>query len=71
MLQAVVDLGYAVVAKRLEGALADGTPVTLALRPPPAPQPSVALHCLPASLQHLEVPAASAGDYDVLLGGAL
>jgi transposase len=71
VLQAVVDLGYSVVAERLEGALADGTPVTLALRPPPAPQPSVALHCLPAGLQHLEVAAASAGDYDVLLGGAL
>jgi hypothetical protein len=71
VLQAVVDVGYGVVVERLVRALADGTPLTLAVRPPPPPLPSVALDCLPAGLQHIEVVAARASDYDALLGGAL
>jgi transposase len=71
VLQAIVDLGYAVVVERLDRALSDGTALTLALRPPPPPEPSVALDCLPAGLQHIEVAAACAGDYDALLGGTL
>jgi transposase len=71
VLQAVVDVGYGVVVERLEQALSDGTPLTLAMRPPPPPLPWVELDSLPAGLQHVEVAAASASDYDALLGGAL
>jgi transposase len=71
VLQAVVDVGYRVVVERVERALAEGTPLTLAVRPPPPPPPPVALESLPAGLQHIEVATACASDYDALLGGAL
>jgi transposase len=70
VLQAVVDVGYDVVIERLQRGLADGTPLALAVRPPPPAPPSVALDSLPAGLQNIEVVAACARDYDTLLRGA-
>jgi hypothetical protein len=71
VLQALVDLGHAVVVARIEQAQRDGTPLLLALRPPPPPPPPVSDAFLPSVLQAVEVLAARADDYDALLGGAL
>jgi transposase len=70
VLQAIVDLGHDVVVARLEEALRDGVPLLLALRPPAPATPPVPAECLPLGLQAIEVLAASASDYDALLGGA-
>ena len=68
VLQAIVDVGHQVVVERLEQALRDGTPLPLALRPPPAPPPTVTPDCLPAGLREVEVLAGCARDYTLVPG---
>lgn len=70
VLRAVEDLGERVVAERLRVAIAAGAPMLLAVRPPPIAPANVALDALPPSLVGVDVAAASASDYDALLGGA-
>ncbi|MNC89222.1 hypothetical protein D3C83_51260 [compost metagenome] len=70
MLRAVEDLGERVVAERLRGALESGESLMLAVRPPPAAPADVPSEQLPPSLSRIDVAAASAADFDVLLGGA-
>ena len=62
--------GYGVVRPALEAALADGTPLLLALAPPPAARRGLASDAVPVSLRDLTVPTGCAADYDRwLLGG--
>lgn len=69
VLDAVVDVGDAIVAARLRTALATGEPVLFALRPN-APLPSsLRSEQLPAALAGFDVEAGRAADYDDLLGG--
>ena len=70
VLGAIVDQGHEPVAARLRGALADGTPLLLAIKPAVQPQP-ITLDELPASLRGIEVVGSTAAAYDALLGGAL
>ena len=70
VLAAVVDQGHERVAARLRGALADGTPLLLAIKPAVQPPP-MTLDELPASLRGIEVVGSTAAAYDALLGGAL
>jgi hypothetical protein len=60
--------GERVAAERITAALAAGEPLHLALVLPPR-EVVVADDCLPPSLQGLDVAAASAADFDALLGG--
>ena len=70
VLAVVVERGADAVAACVRAALATGEPVLLALRPPDATPPSVAVDTLPATLAAVEVVAGRAADYDdVLLGG--
>lgn len=62
--------GERVAAQRIAAALVTGEPLHLALVQPPR-EVTVADDSLPPSLQGLDVAAASAADFDVLLGGAL
>jgi transposase len=71
VLAAVVDQGHEHVAARLRSALADGTPVLLAIKPAVESPPPAALDDLPAALRGIEVAGSTAAAYDVLLGGAL
>ena len=68
VLAAVVDQGHEPVAARLRGALVDGTPLLLAIKPAVDAAP-VTLHELPASLRGIEVVGSTAAAYDALLGG--
>jgi transposase len=70
VLAAVVDQGHEPVAARLRGALADGTPLLLAIKPSVQPPP-MTLDELPASLRGIEVVGSTAAAYDALLGGVL
>ncbi len=60
--------GERVAAERISAALARGEPLHLALVQPTR-ETLVDDAALPASLQGVEVPAASAADFDALLGG--
>lgn len=60
--------GEKVVAQKLAAALAAGEPLHLALVQPPQ-EAAVAADSLPPCLRDIEVPAASAADFDTLLGG--
>jgi transposase len=70
ILGAVVELGAGTVRRRLSEALAAGTPLTLALRPTGTTLRAVPLERLPPSVQGIEVVAARAAEYDVLLAEA-
>jgi hypothetical protein len=70
VLGAVADQGHDVVAGRLRGALADGTPVLLAIKPA-VEAPPATLDELPVALRGIEVVGSTAAAYDALLGGAL
>ena len=60
--------GEKVVGERISAALDRGEPLHLALVQPPR-ETAVAEDGLPSSLQGIDVAAASAADFDVLLGG--
>jgi transposase len=63
--------GYDAVRSALETALADGTPLLLALAPPPPTRRGLASDAVPLSLRDLTVPTGCAADYDRwLTGGA-
>jgi hypothetical protein len=68
LLKGIERHGERAVADRVAAALAQGEPLHLALVQP-APEVSVAPDGLPAALRHVEVAAASAADFDALLGG--
>jgi hypothetical protein len=68
VLGAIVALGQATVAARLETALATDTPLGLALAPAVPPPPTLPLVALPPSVHDTTVTAARAADYDALLG---
>ena len=68
VLGAVVRLGEPHVAIEIGRALTHGTSLTLALAEIAPPLPTVALDRLPPSVAGIEVLAASARDYDALLG---
>ena len=71
VLRALEDLGERDVAMRVRAALASGEPLQLALRPAVAAAPVVLADALPPSLVGIDVAAARAADFDVLLvGGA-
>jgi transposase len=70
VLRAVEDRGEAAVARDVARALETGEPLQLAVRPAAAAPPAVPLEALPSSLTGVDVLAASAADYDALLGGA-
>lgn len=70
VLEAVVELGRAVVVQRLQDAKSEKIPVLLALRPATQLQ-SLPLREMPPSLQDIEVVASGVKQYDALLGGAL
>jgi transposase len=70
VLGAVVRLGKARVAIEIGRALAHGSSLALALAEIAPPRPTVALDRLPPSVAGIEVLAASAADYDALLGVA-
>jgi hypothetical protein len=70
VLGAIVDQGHESIAGRLRGALADGTPVLLAIKPA-VEAPPVILDELPAALRGIEVVGSTAAAYDALLGGGL
>jgi transposase len=69
VLAAVVKEGEDAVAVKLGRALREDMPLSLALAPPPPSPARVADGALPPSLDGIEVEAASAADYDELLGG--
>lgn len=66
----VEERGAERVAATIVAALAKSEPLLLALAPPDAHAPGVASDMLPLSLRGVDVAAASAADFDVLLGGA-
>jgi len=68
VLRAIEDAGVEAAAARVAHALESGEHVLFALRPPPAPTPSLAE--LPPSLVGIEVTTGAAADYDQLLRGA-
>jgi hypothetical protein len=70
VLKAVDANGEAAVAQRLELALMSGEPLQLAVRPMVPTSVALKLDALPASLRDITVAAASAADFDALLGGA-
>ena len=59
--------GMRVVIAALERALADHTPLLLAVAPPPRLVPGLALEALPVVLRDLEVTSGCAADYDAWL----
>jgi hypothetical protein len=66
----VEERGAERVATTIVAALAKSEPLLLALAPPDAHAPGVASDLLPQSLRGIDVAAASAADFDiVLLGG--
>ena len=65
----VEERGLAPVAQRITSALRDNEPLLLALAPAHARAAEVAHDALPAALRDVQVAAASAADYDTLLGG--
>ena len=69
VLRALEDLGERDVATRVRAALASGEPLQLALRPAVVAAPAVPSDALPPSLVGIEVAAACAADFDVLLAG--
>ncbi len=68
VLGALTTLGEAETRARIERARQSGEPLSIALRTTAA-EPAVPLSSLPKSLVDVEVHAASAADYDALLGG--
>jgi hypothetical protein len=70
VLGAIVRRGEAHVAAEIERALRDGTSLALALAEIVPPPKTVAIDRLPPSVAGIEVLAASARDYDTLLGVA-
>lgn len=66
----VVTRGVALVAARLQRALDEDLPLTLALAPTPVVQPQIAADAMPAALAGIDVEAGRAADYDELTGGA-
>lgn len=70
MLGAIVRLGERQVSIEVERALRDGTTLALALAEIVPPPKTVAADRLPPSVAGIEVLAASARDYDALLGVA-
>lgn len=70
VLKATLERGESEVATILERALAAGEPLQLALRPQPSPVNAIAPEALPAALRDVQVPSASAADFDALLRGA-
>jgi len=68
VVQAVERQGAAVVASRIELALAQGEPLQLALRTT-APVASLAAEALPPSVRDVVVETAQAADFDALLRG--
>ena len=63
--------GAAMVVPALTLALANGTPLLLALTPAPSTPARVALDAVPAALRDIDVASGCAADYDGwLLGGA-
>jgi transposase len=69
VLRAVVDRGELTVARELEAALVSGEPIQLAIRARGASTAEVPREQLPANLVEVDVAAASAADFDALLGG--
>jgi hypothetical protein len=69
VLKGLERYGQRVAAERITAALAAGEPLHLALVQP-AREVVVADDCLPLNLQGLDIVAASAADFDVILGGA-
>jgi transposase len=69
VLKALEQHGEKTVAERVAAALARGEPLHLALVQPPH-DVNVKDESLPANLQGIDVTAASAAEFDVLLGGA-
>lgn len=61
--------GSRVVVPALEQALAAGTPLLLALAPPPPVVPGLAADALPPAWRHLEIASGCAADYDGWLTG--
>jgi hypothetical protein len=70
VLEALDVQGAAVVVPALEAALANGTPLLLALATPPTPTRSVGADVVPARLRELEITSGCAADYDQWLVGA-
>jgi transposase len=68
VLKALEQHGEKTVAERVAAALARGEPLHLALVQPPR-EVNVTDDSLPANLQGIDVTAASAAEFDVLLGG--
>jgi transposase len=69
VLRAIEDRGEREVAQDVAAALVSGEPIQLAVRSRARAETQIALNELPAKLASIEVPAASAADFDVLLGG--
>src|SRR5262249_17926343 len=61
--------GLVGVASTVQGALAAGEPLLLALAPPAPPPPLIAPDELPQSLRTVEVASGRAADYDTWLRG--
>lgn len=70
VLDAVTRRGDVEVRHVLTDALERGEPLALALKPPAAEPPKLAIDVLPEHLVRIEVDAASASEFDALLGGA-
>lgn len=70
VLRAVVTDGEAVVALRVEDALRTGESLQLATRSAPTATSELPVEAVPHSLREVRVAAASAADFDALLGGA-
>jgi transposase len=69
VLRAIEDRGEHEVANDVAAALTSGEPIQLAVRARASADPRVTSDDLPSSLASIEVVAARAADYDVLLGG--
>ena len=69
VLRAIEDRGEREVANDVAAALTSGEPIQLAVRARASADPRVTSDELPSSLASIEVVAATAADYDVLLGG--
>ncbi|MCB9555209.1 MAG: IS21 family transposase [Deltaproteobacteria bacterium] len=70
VLSALQTRGEADVRARLEHALQNDEPLALALHVAEPEPPQLADELLPGDLRHIEVVAASAAEFDALLGGA-
>jgi transposase len=69
VLSVVESIGLSATAERVHRALRNDEPVLLALSPPPPEPGRIVSDALPDSLRDVQVEAASAADYDALLGG--